>query len=141
MKRNPESGMILLVEILISTVLFMILAAMSTPYVIGLQRVSNQVSAHRKISAVAAAENTVALCSIPANNCSAAPVQAVIPANGSLNTEGYTYTMTNAGTSNWTFTASPVNNGTGIYNYFVDASLVVRCAQNAPATATSPACN
>jgi type II secretory pathway pseudopilin PulG len=131
-----QAGFVLLVELMISTVIFAILAAMTVPFVLTLQQVANEQVAHRRVMQVSDAEAALAICAMTNGCVPNVAVQAIVPAVGSIITQGYTYVMAVNG-SNWTFTATPIYQG---WAYYIDDSSVLHCDRMS-ATKTSPICN
>jgi type II secretory pathway pseudopilin PulG len=131
-----QAGFVLLIECLISTVIFAILAAMTVPFVLTLQQVANEQVAHHRVQQVSDAQAALAICSMTNGCVPNVAVQNIVPAVGSIITQGYTYTMVVNG-SNWTFTATPAFQG---WAYYIDQNSILRCDRTS-ASATSPTCN
>ena len=140
MKRNPESGTVLLIELLLSAIIFMILAAMSTPFVLGLIQVQNQVSARQRVVSVAQAQAQIAICSMTNGCVPNSATTAIVPAPGSITMSGYVYTFAQNG-SNWTFTAAPTNAATAVFSYEIAGDGILHCQANAPNVNAMPVCN
>src|SRR6266853_5283863 len=126
MRNKNQRGAALLIELLCVCIISVVLAAISVPSFVGMMKAQNQVAAHKRISLVTQAQAEIAICSVN-NTCSAAAVAPLVPAPGStVVMGGYVFVMTQAG-SDWTYTATPQTNQTGVYAYYVSNDSVVRC--------------
>jgi type II secretory pathway pseudopilin PulG len=141
MKRRRQAGIGLLIELLIAATVSSILLAMSSPYIVGLQRVANQQAAHQRVQQVSQAKVQLAICAMTTGCTPNAAVLALIPPVGSLQMNGYLFSYGDSGGASWQMTAQPTSSFTGVYSYYITSDGILRCVQNAPAGPSSPACN
>ena len=140
MKRNPQAGFALLLDLMISALVLMTLFAMSTPFVLGLIQVQNQVSARQRVVSVAQAQAQIAICSMTNGCVPNSATTAIVPAPGSITMSGYVYTFAQNGSS-WTFTAAPTNAATAVFSYEIAGDGILHCQANAPNVNAMPVCN
>jgi prepilin-type N-terminal cleavage/methylation domain-containing protein len=141
-KRTKQRGY-LLVELLIALTIFAILAAMAAPSIVGLQMAANNSFAWNSVSSVYFTGKAVAVCNSYQTSCP----QLVMPANGTWQQAGYTFTFSSSGgggggggggfggggggfggsSYNWSLTATPIVYGvTGIHSYSASPSGIVQ---------------
>src|SRR5260370_42166806 len=93
--RKAQAGFALLLELVIAMAILAVLLAGSAVSVVRLKAVQNQQDARTRLRDVAQAVFTTKFCAISANGCNAAPLQATLPAPGSvIQQSGYVFTMT-----------------------------------------------
>ncbi len=133
---RTQKGFALLIELMIVCLVFLILAAVSVPSFVQMQRIQSQQDARHRAEQVAWAESTIALCSLNPG-CNASSAFPILPQQQLMQVGQYKFFF-NVNGPNWTYTAIPIN--PQWVSYYEDQTSVLRCATGA-ATAESPICN
>lgn len=145
-KRNSQSGFAALLSLVFACLIIAILSALAIPSLVRMQQATAQQAARIRVSDIGAAKNALTVCTALPSSCGVGAVTALtgmIPVNGSIGAQHYTFVMSNAGTANWTFTATMIPGyapSPGLKNFYVDQTGVVRCAYLTTPTVASGVC-
>lgn len=136
MRIRKQKGFALLLELMIVCLVFLILAAVSIPSFVQMQRIQSQQQAKQRVQQVAWTESTIALCSLNPG-CNASSAFPILPQQQIIQIGHYTFYF-NVNGQNWTYTAIPRN--PQWVSYYADQTSVLRCATGA-ANGGSPTCD
>jgi type II secretory pathway pseudopilin PulG len=141
-RARQQRGFVLLLELLVVVAITAILLSMSVIPVMRIRAVEQTTQAKQRLIQVLNASVVVSLCAIPANSCSSAAVQGLIPPAGTMVIQGFRHQMVQVDANIWQLTATPLAVGftgtTGLYISNSDG--ILRCNINGTATAASAPC-
>ena len=140
---KKQRGFAMLLEMLISLIVMLTILAMALPNPARMRAAQNQVAARKRVEAITQAQIDIGLCA-SSQNCNpntTTAAQNLIPVSGStFQMSGYSFVFVQNG-NQWTYTANPISNQTGVYSYFSSQDGVVRCVPNAVANVSTSPCS
>lgn len=143
MKRKNQRGFALLLELILAMAVTGVMLTSATVAVVANIRTRNATTAKTRLRQVAGANNALAICAATSGCVPSHALQAMIPAAGTITTEGHVYVYVIVdGMGDWTYSATPLQSGfTGNESLFISNAGTMRCAFGGMnATASSPVC-
>ncbi len=137
MKKKSQAGYVLLIELLVSMAIMMTILGMTTVSIVKIRAAQNTTDARTRLRQVANAISAEVTCNQTPGCTASGALAAQIPVFGTIQQQGFAYTMTDLGGGNWSFTASPISQGfTGSQSFYISGDMILRCGTEA----TAPPC-
>jgi hypothetical protein len=131
--QEEEMG-VLILEAVIAIAMLTTALAGTTVSAVKIRAAQNTDVARMRLRQVANAAAAAETCNATSGCVNSAALMAQIPNYGTVQTQGYIYSMVDLGGGNFAYTAVPVSPGfTGVQSFYISDDAILRCGTDASA--------